>query len=186
MHEQISFIPQDTELFHRSLAENIRHGNPAATDHEIQQAAARASASDFIEAHPQGFHAVVGERGIKLSGGERQRIALARGLLKNAPIMILDEATSSLDSVTEQAIQRTLDQPDMAARTVIVVAHRLSTIAHLDRILVFDKGRIVEDGTHEELLSLKATYWQLWSRQANGFSPVKYARPQSGCPGVLP
>jgi ATP-binding cassette subfamily B protein len=114
---------------------------------------------------------MVGERGVKLSGGQRQRIAIARVILKNAPILILDEATSSLDSVTEKAIQETLDQA-MSGKTVLVIAHRLSTIANLDRILVFDQGRIVEDGGHEELLSRRGAYWRLWKQQSHGFLPA--------------
>jgi len=119
---------------------------------------------------PEGYEALVGERGVKLSGGQRQRIAIARVMLKDSPILILDEATSSLDSVTEKTIQENLDRA-MGKKTVIAVAHRLSTIAHLDRILVFDNGQIVEDGSHEELLTLQGHYYRLWSMQAGGFLP---------------
>ncbi len=132
------------------------------------EAARKAHAHDFIMQIKDKYASLVGERGVKLSGGQRQRIAIARVVLKNAPILILDEATSSLDSVTEQAIQQTLEEV-MRGKTVIVVAHRLSTIAHLDRILVFDEGRIVEDGSHAELLSRGGAYQRLWSRQAGGF-----------------
>jgi ATP-binding cassette subfamily B protein len=168
LHSQLSLIPQDPNLFHRSLLENIRYGRLEATDEEVIDAARRAHAHEFITKIKDQYASLVGERGVKLSGGQRQRIAIARVVVKNAPILILDEATSSLDSVTEQAIQDTLNDV-MQDKTVIVVAHRLSTIAHLDRILVFDQGRIVEDGTHEELLAQRGAYHQLWSRQAGGF-----------------
>jgi ATP-binding cassette subfamily B protein len=168
LHSQLSLIPQDPNLFHRSLMENIRYGRLQATDEEVIDAARKAHAHDFITKIKGQYSSLVGERGVKLSGGQRQRIAIARVVVKNAPILILDEATSSLDSITEQAIQETMDEV-MQGKTVIVVAHRLSTIAHLDRILVFDQGRIVEDGTHHELLTLGGSYHQLWSRQAGGF-----------------
>ena len=168
LHSQLSLIPQDPNLFHRSLLENIRYGRLEATDEEVVDAARKAHAHDFIRKIKDQYASLVGERGVKLSGGQRQRIAIARVVVKNAPILILDEATSSLDSITEQAIQETLNEV-MQGKTVIVVAHRLSTIAHLDRILVFDQGRIVEDGTHNELIALGGAYYQLWSRQAGGF-----------------
>jgi ATP-binding cassette subfamily B protein len=168
LHSQLSLIPQDPNLFHRTLMENIRYGRLEATDEEVIDAARKAHADDFIRKIKDQYSSLVGERGVKLSGGQRQRIAIARVVVKNAPILILDEATSSLDSITEQAIQETLNEV-MQGKTVIVVAHRLSTIAHLDRILVFDQGRIVEDGTHEELLALGGSYHRLWSRQAGGF-----------------
>ncbi len=168
LHEQISLIPQDPGLFHRTLLENIRYGRPGANREEIELAARGADAHEFIERMPNQYESLVGERGVKLSGGQRQRISIARVIVKNAPILILDEATSSLDSVTEQAIQNSLDTL-MQNKTVIVVAHRLSTIAHLDRILVFNRGRIIEDGSHTELLAANGAYTQLWNRQANGF-----------------
>ena len=168
LHGQLSLIPQDPSLFHRSLMDNIRYGRIEASDDEVMEAARLAHAHEFISQIKDGYASMVGERGVKLSGGQRQRVAIARVVLKNAPILILDEATSALDSLTEQAIQETLDQV-MKGKTVIVVAHRLSTIAHLDRILVFDQGRIIEDGPHEALLSQRGAYWQLWSRQAGGF-----------------
>jgi ATP-binding cassette, subfamily B, bacterial len=168
LHSQLSLIPQDPNLFHRTLMENIRYGRLDATDDEVVDAARKAHADEFIRKIKDQYSSLVGERGVKLSGGQRQRIAIARVVVKNAPILILDEATSSLDSITEQAIQETLNEV-MQGKTVIVVAHRLSTIAHLDRILVFDQGRIVEDGTHEELLALGGSYHRLWSRQAGGF-----------------
>ncbi|MGJ0483272.1 MAG: ABC transporter ATP-binding protein [Methylomicrobium sp.] len=170
LHQQVSLIPQDPTLFHRSLKENIGYGKLDANDREIVNAAAFAHADDFIQAMPEGYDALVGERGVKLSGGQRQRIAIARVMLKDAPILILDEATSSLDSVTEKTIQENLAQL-MGRKTVIAVAHRLSTIAYLDRILVFDQGRIVEDGPHDQLLALKGYYYRLWSMQAGGFLP---------------
>jgi ATP-binding cassette, subfamily B, bacterial len=168
LHSQLSLIPQDPNLFHRTLMENIRYGRLEATDEEVFDAARKAHADGFILEIKDQYASLVGERGVKLSGGQRQRIAIARVVVKNAPILILDEATSSLDSITEQAIQETLNEV-MQGKTVIVVAHRLSTIAHLDRILVFDQGRIVEDGTHDELLALGGSYHRLWSRQAGGF-----------------
>ena len=168
LHSQLSLIPQDPNLFHRTLMENIRYGRLEATDEEVVDAARKAHADGFIRKIKDQYSSLVGERGVKLSGGQRQRIAIARVVVKNAPILILDEATSSLDSITEQAIQETLNEV-MQGKTVIVVAHRLSTIAHLDRILVFDQGRIVEDGTHAQLLALGGSYHRLWSRQAGGF-----------------
>ena len=170
LHAHLGLIPQDPSLFHRSLMENIRYGRQGASDEEVVAAARKAHAHDFIQNVPGGYAALVGERGIKLSGGQRQRVAIARVVLKDAPILILDEATSSLDSVTEKAIQETLSDL-MRSRTVLVVAHRLSTIAHLDRILVFDGGRIVEDGSHAQLLAAGGLYETLWTRQAGGFLP---------------
>jgi len=170
LRDQIGLIPQEPSLFHRSLRDNIRYGRIEATDAEVEAAAAKAHADEFIVTMKDGYDALVGERGVKLSGGQRQRIAIARVILKNAPLLVLDEATSALDSVTEQAIQETL-QYEMAGKTVLVVAHRLSTIAHLDRILVFEQGRIVEDGSHADLLKKGGAYSQLWRRQSEGFFP---------------
>ena len=141
-----------------------------ATDAEVEAAAVRAHADEFIRAVPGGYDAEVGERGVKLSGGQRQRVAIARVILKDAPVLILDEATSSLDSITEQAIQGALDAA-MSDKTVIVIAHRLSTISHLDRILVFSAGRVVEDGTHARLLERRGAYHDLWTRQSDGLLP---------------
>ncbi|WP_438031214.1 ABC transporter ATP-binding protein [Sorangium sp. So ce233] len=168
LHAQIGLIPQDPSLFHRTLLENIRYGRLDATDEEVVEAARKAHAHDFIAQMKEGYRSMVGERGVKLSGGQRQRIAIARVILKDAPILLLDEATSSLDSITEKAIQDTLDGV-MKGKTVLVVAHRLSTVVHLDRILVFDDGRIIEDGTHAELLALGGAYKRLWSKQSDGF-----------------
>jgi ATP-binding cassette subfamily B protein len=165
LRRQIGLIPQDPTLFHRSLRENIRYGKTEASDAEVESAARRAYAHDFISEVRGGYDAEVGERGVKLSGGQRQRIAIARVILKDAPILILDEATSSLDSITERQIQAALDDA-MHDKTVIVIAHRLSTIAHLDRILVFSQGRVVEEGSHESLLARRGAYYELWQRQS--------------------
>lgn len=165
---KIGMIPQDPSLFHRSLMENIRYGRIDATDGEVIEAAAKAHAHEFITKLPQGYNSLVGERGVKLSGGQRQRIAIARAILKNELILILDEATSQLDSVTENLIQESLWEL-MQDKTTIVVAHRLSTLLHMDRILVFDQGKIVEDGHHNELLAKKGVYKQLWNAQVGGF-----------------
>ena len=170
LRENISMIPQDPMLFHRSLMENIRYGRLDATDEEVIEAAKKAHAHEFIQQTEQGYDSLVGERGVKLSGGQRQRIAIARAILKDSPILILDEATSALDSVTEKKIQQGLDYL-MRDKTVLVIAHRLSTISHLDRILVFHEGRIVEDGRHDELLALEGHYNRLWQMQAGGFLP---------------
>ncbi|MGF1574411.1 MAG: ABC transporter ATP-binding protein [Cyanophyceae cyanobacterium] len=170
LHAQISLIPQDPMLFHRTLLENIRYGRIEASDEEVFESARKAYAHEFILECDEGYQSLVGERGVKLSGGQRQRIAIARVILKNAPILILDEATSSLDSITERAIQDTLDSA-MKGKTVIVVAHRLSTISHLDRILVFDQGKIIEDGSHADLLDQGGAYFRLWTMQAGGFLP---------------
>lgn len=170
LRDQIGLIPQEPSLFHRTLRENIRYGRIQASDDEVETAARKAHAHEFIETMKEGYNALVGERGVKLSGGQRQRIAIARVILKNAPILVLDEATSALDSVTEQAIQETLEH-EMVGKTVVVVAHRLSTIAHLDRILVFESGRVVEDGSHAELLRRNGAYARLWRRQSEGFFP---------------
>jgi ATP-binding cassette subfamily B protein len=170
LHEQVSLIPQEPSLFHRSLKENIAYGRLAVDDEAIHAAAHLAHADEFIRVMPEGYASLVGERGVKLSGGQRQRIAIARVILKDAPILILDEATSSLDSVTEKTIQENLDRA-MGRKTVIAIAHRLSTIAHLDRILVFDQGRIVEDGGHNQLLAQQGLYYRLWTMQAGGFLP---------------
>ena len=169
LREQIAYVPQEPLLFHRSVRENIAYGRPDATDTEIERAAKKAGAYDFIVKLQDGFNTMVGERGVKLSGGQRQRIAIARAILKDAPILILDEATSALDSESEALIQKSLETL-MKGRTSIVIAHRLSTIAKLDRIIVLENGRIVEDGSHDQLLAKKrGVYAKLWARQSGGF-----------------
>ncbi len=168
LRKNLGMIPQDPSLFHRSLLENIRCGRIDASVVEVLNAAKMANAHEFIEPLPLQYESLVGERGVKLSGGQRQRIAIARAFLKNAPILILDEATSSLDSVTEQYIQQSLWQL-MQNKTTLVIAHRLSTLLHMDRILVFDKGKIVEDGKHQDLLAKNGLYATLWKAQIGGF-----------------
>lgn len=170
LRQAIGMIPQDPSLFHRTLKENICYGQTEASDDAVVEAAKRAHAHDFITALPHGYASLVGERGVKLSGGQRQRIAIARAVLKNAPVLILDEATSQLDSVTESYIQESLWKL-MQNKTTIVIAHRLSTLLHMDRILVFDQGKIVEDGTHQDLLANKGLYKTLWDAQVGGFLP---------------
>lgn len=170
LRSAIGMVPQDPSLFHRSLMDNIRYGLIDASDVQVVEAAKRAHAHEFITKLPQGYDSLVGERGVKLSGGQRQRIAIARAILKNAPILILDEATSQLDSLTEIEIQESLWEL-MQGKTSIVIAHRLSTLLHMDRILVFDKGKIMEDGTHQELLAKGGLYKALWDAQIGGFLP---------------
>jgi ATP-binding cassette subfamily B protein len=168
LRKAIALVPQDPILFHRTLMQNIAYGNEDAGEAEIIQAAQKAYAHDFIMSLPQGYDTLVGERGIKLSGGERQRVAIARAILSNAPILILDEATSSLDSISEHYIQMAL-QELMRGRTTITIAHRLSTIKDVDRILVFDQGRIVEQGTHSELLQNEESHYKkLYDMQVLG------------------
>ncbi len=170
LRQNLSLVPQDPILFHRTLMENIRYGKPKATDNEVIAAARAAHAHEFISAAQYGYKTFVGERGIKLSGGERQRVAIARAILKNAPILVLDEATSSLDSESEHYIQDALKHL-MKDKTVIVIAHRLSTIMQMDRIIVLEDGKITEQGKHEELLKVEqGTYQRLWQIQAGGFS----------------
>lgn len=170
LKQNISMIPQDIMLFHRTLFENISYGDPAADTDTVITAAKKAHCHDFITALPDGYQTFVGERGIKLSGGQRQRIAIARAILENAPILILDEATSALDSVTERQIQTSLKYA-MKDRTTIVVAHRLSTLLEMDRILVFDEGTIIEDGNHNELIQKNGHYKKMWNMQTNGLMP---------------
>ena len=169
LRAKIAYVPQEPLLFHRSVRENIAYGRPDATDAEIEEAAKKAGAYDFIIGLKDGFDTMVGERGIKLSGGQRQRVAIARAILKDAPILVLDEATSALDSESEALIQKSLETL-MENRTSIVIAHRLSTIAKLDRIIVLKNGKIVEDGSHDELINKKrGVYAKLWARQSGGF-----------------
>ncbi|MDG5899074.1 ABC transporter ATP-binding protein [Shewanella xiamenensis] len=177
LRSQIGMVTQDTSLLHRTIRENILYGNPGASEIQLEHAIKQAQAHDFINelTDPNGNHgldAQVGERGVKLSGGQRQRIAIARVLLKNAPILLLDEATSALDSEVEAAIQESLYEL-MQGKTVIAIAHRLSTIAAMDRLIVLDQGRIVEQGTHQELIAAGGIYAQLWAHQTGGFLGVE-------------
>lgn len=168
LRNAIAFVPQEPVLFHRTLMDNIRYGKRDATDAEVIEAAKKAHCHEFIAALPEEYNTYVGERGIKLSGGERQRVAIARAILKDAPILVLDEATSSLDSESEALIQDALEVL-MRGKTVIVIAHRLSTIMKMDRIIVLENGKVVASGTHDELLKEKGLYHKLWSIQAGGF-----------------
>jgi ATP-binding cassette subfamily B protein len=168
LRRHIAFIPQDTLLFHRTIRENIAYGCPEADDEKIRKVAARAYADKFIEATMDGYNSLVGDKGVKLSVGQRQRIAIARALLKDAPLLVLDEATSALDSETEVKIQKSLEEL-MQGRTTIAIAHRLSTLRHMDRIVVLDNGRLVEEGDHNELMARGGLYFSLWSMQSNGF-----------------
>jgi len=168
LRDAIAFVPQDPVLFHRSLMENIRYGRKDATESEVIEAARKAHCHEFISALPKGYGTFVGERGVKLSGGERQRIAIARALLKNAPILVLDEATSSLDSESESLIQDALETL-MQGKTVIIIAHRLSTISKMDRIIVIEDGRVVAEGRHDQLIAQGGRYQTLWNIQAGGF-----------------
>lgn len=168
LRDAISFIPQDPMMFNRTLRENIAYGKPDATDSEIHAAAHKAAADGFINASEKKYESTVGDRGIKLSGGQRQRVAIARAFLKNAPVLILDEATSALDSETEVAIQNSFEKLS-SGRTTIAIAHRLSTLRNMDRIIVLDKGHIIESGTHQSLLRKKGHYAKLWKMQSGGF-----------------
>lgn len=168
LRRAIAYVPQEPLLFHRSVGENIAYGHPDASRVAIEEAARRAYAADFIAQLPNGYNTIVGERGVKLSGGQRQRIAIARAILKNAPILMLDEATSALDSESEGMIQAALWEL-MQDRTAIVVAHRLSTIQRLDRIIVLDCGRVMEQGTHRQLVEKGGLYGRLWAHQSGGF-----------------
>lgn len=168
LRRSISYVPQEPLLFHRSIRENIAYGKPDATDEEIAEAARKAHAHEFIDKLPERYDTMVGERGVKLSGGQRQRIAIARAILKEAPILVLDEATSALDSESERLIQKALSEL-MKDRTAIVIAHRLSTVQKMDRILVLDNGRVIEDGSHQSLIAQKGVYADLWAHQSGGF-----------------
>jgi ATP-binding cassette subfamily B protein len=171
----IAYVPQDPAMFHRSLWDNIAFARPEASPEEVRAAAEAAHVLEFIESLPDGFGTLVGERGVKLSGGQRQRIAIARAILRDAPILLLDEATSALDSESEGVIQDALWKL-MAGRTALVVAHRLSTVARMDRLVVIDQGRVVESGTHAELLMGDGLYGELWNRQSGGFLIDKSTR----------
>ncbi|TAH32220.1 ABC transporter ATP-binding protein [Candidatus Saccharibacteria bacterium] len=168
LRQSIAYVSQEPLLFHRSIRENIAYGNVDATDEQVLGAAKKASAHEFITKLPNGYETVVGERGVKLSGGQRQRIAIARAILKEAPILVLDEATSALDSASEKLIQSALTEL-MKDKTALVIAHRLSTIQKMDRILVLDEGKVIEDGTHKELLAKDGLYAKLWAHQSGGF-----------------
>jgi len=170
LREAIAIVQQDISLFHRSVLENLRYSRPEATDEEVYSAADAAGCTEFIRRLPQGFHTVVGERGLKLSGGERQRLAIARAFLRDAPIILLDEATSALDSESERAVQEALVRL-FKGRTVIAIAHRLSTLAMFDRIVVLDRGRIIEDGPAEELLQRDGAYSRMYTRQLAAMEP---------------
>ncbi|MGN6456333.1 MAG: ABC transporter ATP-binding protein, partial [Achromobacter mucicolens] len=181
LRSAIGMVTQDTSLLHRSICDNIAYGRPDASREEIRAAAARAQADEFIEqlsdSHGHtGYDTLVGERGVKLSGGQRQRIAITRVMLKNAPILLLDEATSALDSEVEAAIQESLDEV-MQGKTVIAIAHRLSTIAAMDRLIVMDQGRIIEQGSHAELLAMNGVYARLWRHQSGGFLAEEPSEP---------
>lgn len=168
LRRSIAYVPQEPLLFHRTIKENIAYGKPEASDEEIAEAARKANAADFIEKLPHNYGTLVGERGVKLSGGQRQRIAIARAILKDAPLLVLDEATSALDSESEKLIQEALWEL-MKGRTAIVIAHRLSTVQRMDRILVMEDGSIIEQGSHKDLLAQKGEYAKLWAHQSGGF-----------------
>jgi ATP-binding cassette subfamily B protein len=168
LREVIAYVPQEPLLFHRPVNQNIAYGKPSASQKEIEKAAQLANAAEFIEQLPNKYDTVVGERGVKLSGGQRQRVAIARAMVKDAPILVLDEATSALDSGSEKLIQQALWKL-MEGNTAIVIAHRLSTIQRMDRIIVLDEGKIVEQGSHNELLAAEGLYARLWAHQSGGF-----------------
>ena len=168
LRQQIAYVPQEPLLFHRTIYDNIAYGNQHASEKDVIWASKLAYADNFIKSLPNGYKTLVGERGIKLSGGQRQRIAIARAIIKNAPILIFDEATSALDSESEQYIQKALAHL-IKGRTTIVVAHRLSTIKRLNRIIVIENGKITEDGPHSELLKNNNSYAKLWEHQSGGF-----------------
>ncbi len=164
LRRAIGIVPQDTVLFNETIFYNIQYGNMSASEEDVKQAAKMAHIHDFIESLPEGWNTVVGERGLKLSGGEKQRVAIARTILKQPPILLFDEATSSLDTATEQAIQKTLREIS-SNTTTLIIAHRLSTVVDADMILVMEAGHLVERGSHSELLAKKGKYWKMWQLQ---------------------
>jgi ATP-binding cassette subfamily B protein len=166
LRNTIGIVPQDTVIFSANAMENIRYGKPDATDAEVMAAATLAAAHEFIEKLPEGYQSFLGERGVRLSGGQRQRIAIARALLKNPPLLLLDEATSALDAESERLVQHALEAA-MAGRTTLVIAHRLATVQRVDRILVLDQGRVVESGTHHDLVAQQGLYASLAALQFN-------------------
>ena len=184
LRASLGLIPQDTSLFNRALIENIRYGRPGATDEDVMAAARRAHAHEFIVELENGYQTLVGERGMKLSGGQRQRIAIARAILRDAPILLLDEATSALDSHSEQIIQEAMREA-MVGKTVIAIAHRLSTVMDMDRLIVLQRGIIVADGSHAELLQQGGLYAELWYRQSGEFNPVARHPPEAAAPPPL-
>jgi ATP-binding cassette subfamily B protein len=177
----IAYVPQEPAMFHRTLRENIVFARPSATEAEVQAAARAAHVTEFAEGLPDGFDTLVGERGVKLSGGQRQRVALARAILRDAPVLLLDEATSALDSESEVLIQQALWRI-MEGRTALVVAHRLSTVARMDRLIVMDRGRVIEQGRHEELLARQGVYARLWRHQSGGFLDADDTDTDTGSP----
>jgi ATP-binding cassette subfamily B protein len=170
LRNQIAMIPQEAMMFHRTIMENIRYGDLNSSDAKVMEAAKKARCHEFIQKLKDKYETVSGDRGLKISGGQRQRIAIARAVLKQAPILIMDEATSALDSITENDIQEAINDISVG-RTTLIIAHRLSTLADMDRILVFKEGKIVEDGTHDELYDLEGHYRELWDMQVDGFLP---------------
>jgi ATP-binding cassette subfamily B protein len=166
LRKHLAYVPQEPLLFHTSIKDNVALSNPNASDNEVNKALKAAHALEFVENLPDGLDSVVGERGVKLSGGQKQRVAIARAVLQHAPIMVLDEATSALDSESEQIIKKSFGEV-LNGRTAIVVAHRLSTLSEMDRVIVLDKGKLVEDGTHDDLIAKHGLYAQLWHRQQN-------------------
>jgi ATP-binding cassette subfamily B protein len=186
----IGYVPQEPAMFHRSLRDNIAFARPGATDAEVRAAAQAAHVTEFADQLQDGFDTLVGERGVKLSGGQRQRVALARAILRDAPVLLLDEATSALDSESEILVQDALWRL-MEGRTALVVAHRLSTVADMDRLVVLDRGRVVEQGSHGELLAADGAYARLWRHQSGGFldenaPPDLEGTPLTAGPGGLP
>jgi ATP-binding cassette subfamily B protein len=179
LRRQVALVAQDTYLFNTTVRENLLLGRPEASDADLSRAARQANALEFVESLPDGYETTIGERGFHLSGGQRQRLALARAVLKDAPVLILDEATSHLDAVSERQVHAALEEL-MRGRTTLVIAHRLSTVRRADRIVVLDDGAVVEQGTHEELLARGGTYAQLVSTQLAGQAGGRAAARETG------